>query len=257
MRCFCSCFLGVFFMLSACAPRAVDATKALVVAVDPAIGSPFVYQAATEQYGGFEVDLCKYLAEKLGRPLKIQSGQWGELPEMVRRKKVDLVLNAIEKPVTGDAPKGLSFTEPYYTAYQKLAVHNEDNYTYNLSDLKAKKVGVVLNSIGALLLQELNRLKKSEISIVTYTTPDELFAALANKEVMATLTERAVASWYAWKSKQIKLTGDAITTPLPYVALVRTDNAELLASVNAILKTAGQDPAFQAIFDKWHVSIKR
>ncbi len=257
MRCFRSCFLGVVFMLSACAPRAVDATKALVVAVDPAIGSPFVYQAATEQYGGFEVDLCKYLAEKLERPLKIRSGQWGELPEMVRRKKVDLVLNAIEKPVTGDAPKDLSFTEPYYTAYQKLAVHNEDNYTYNLSDLKAKKVGVVLNSIGALLLQELNRLKKSEIGIVTYTTPDELFAALANKEVTATLTERAVASWYAWKIKQIKLTGDAITTPLPYVALVRTDNAELLASVNTILKTAGQDPAFQAIFDKWHVSIKR
>jgi arginine/lysine/histidine transporter system substrate-binding protein len=249
--------LGVVFMLSACAPRPSDDANALVVAMDPAIGSPFVYQAATEQYGGFEVDLCKYLAEKLKRPLKIQSGQWSELPELVRRKKVDLVLNAIEKPVTGHAPKALSFTEPYYTAYQKLAVHNDDNYTYNLSDLKAKKVGVVLNSIGALLLAELNRLKKSEITIVTYTTPDELFAALASKEVTATLTERAVASWYAWKNKQIKLTGDAITTPLPYVALVRTENTELLKAVNAVLKTAGQDPAFQAIFDKWHVSIKR
>lgn len=253
-RCF---FLGVLLGLSACAPRAADTTQALVVAMDPAIGSPFVYQASTEQYGGFEVDLCNYLAEKLERPLKIQPGNWGGLPEMVRRKKVDLALNAIEKPVSGAAPKNLSFTEPYYTAYQKLAVHNNDNYTYNLSDLKAKKVGVVVNSVGALLLQEFNRLKKSEISIRTYNTPDELFAALANKEVTATLTERAVASWYAWKSKQIKLTGDAITTPLPYVALVRTDNTELLAAVNTIFKKAGKDPAFQAIFDKWHVSIKR
>lgn len=257
MRGFRCAILGVLLMLLACAPRTGDTTKALVVAMDPAIGSPFVYQAATEQYGGFEVDLCKYVAEKLGRPLKIQPAQWSTLPDMVRRKKVDLALNAIEKPVTGDAPKELSFTEPYYTAYQKLAVHNEDNYTYNLSDLKTKKVGVVLNSIGALLLQELNRLKKADISIVTYTTPDALFAALASKEVTATLTERAVASWYAWKSKQIKLTGDAITTPLPYVALVRTENAELREAVDAILKTAGQDPDFQAIFDKWHVSIKR
>ena len=253
LRCF---FLGVLLSLSACAPK-TDTPQALVVAMDPAIGSPFIYQASPEQYGGFEVDLGKYLAEKLERPLKIQPGHWGDLPEMVRRKKVDLALNAIEKPVNGEAPKNLSFTASYYTAYQKLAVHNNDNYTYNLSDLKAKKVGVVVNSIGALLLQELNRLKKSEISIRTYNTPDELFAALAKKEVTATLTERAVASWYAWKNKQIKLTGDAITTPMPYVALVRTENAELLSAVNTIFKEAGKDPAFQAIFDKWHVSIKR
>lgn len=253
LRCF---VLGALLSFSACAPK-VDAPKALVVAMDPAIGSPFVYSASPDQYGGFEVDLGKYLAEKLERPLKVQPGNWGSLPDMVRRKKVDLALNAIEKPVNGQAPKNLSFTEPYYTAYQKLTVHNTDNYTYNLSDLKAKKVGVVANSIGALLLEELNRLKKSEISIQTYDTPDALFAALAKKEVTATLTERAVASWYAWKNKQIKLTGDAITTPLPYVALVRTEDAELLSAVNAIFKDAGKDPAFQAIFDKWHVSIKR
>ena len=250
--------LGGAMGLSTCAPSASNpGEKPLVVAMDPAIGSPFVYEAAKDQYGGFEVDLGKYLAEKLNRPFRVQTGKWGTLPELVRRKKADLALNAIEKPVDANAPEGLRFTEPYYTAYQKLAVHNDDNYTYNLSDLKDKKVGVIEHTVAALLLQELNRLKKSDIDIVTYATPEELFEALSTKAVTATLTERAVASWFAWKYKTIKLTGDPITTPLPYVGLVRQDDAELKTEIDKILKNATQDPNFQAIFDKWHVSIKR
>lgn len=250
-------WVGAVLLLSTCAPAPTDTPKALVFAMDPALGSPFVYEASPKNYGGFEVDLGKYIAAKLERPFQVQAGAWASLPDLVRRKKADVALSAIEKTTDASAPKALQFTGPYYTAYQKLAVHGDDNYTYNLSDLKGKKVGVVMNSVGALLLEELNRLKKSQIEIKAYQTPEALFAALSKKEVTATLTERAVASWYAWKISNIKLTGDAITTPLPYVGLVRAEDEELLAAIDEILKKAVKDPEFQQIFDKWHVSIKR
>lgn len=250
-------FLAGALLLSACAPAASDTPKALVFAMDPALGTPFVYEASAKNYGGFEVDLGKYIATKLERPFQVQTGSWGSLPELVRRKKADIALSAIEKTTDASVPKALQFTAPYYTAYQKLTVHADDNYTYNLSDLKGKKVGVVKHSVGALLLEELNRLKKSQIEIKAYETPEALFSALFKKEVTATLTERAVASWHAWKNKDLKLTGDAITTPLPYVGLVRAEDQELLKAVNDILTQAVKDPEFQKIFDKWHVSIKR
>ncbi len=249
--------LMVFSLLWGCTPTTETAVKPLRVGMDPAIGRPFVYEATEKTYGGFEVELSQYIADKLERPLEIQAHRWNELPTLVQRKKIDLALSAIEKPEKAPAPDKLAFTPAYYTAYQKLSVHNSDNFTYNLSDLNNKKVGVVLNSVGALLLTELNKIKKAGIKIQTFPTPEAVFEALSKKEITAALTERAVASWYAWKHKNVKLTGDAITTPLPYVGLLNQESEALKKDIEAVFKAARQDPEFQAIFDKWHVSIKK
>lgn len=225
--------------------------------MDSRVGIPLVYKIAEGQFGGFEVEIGHYLGQKLHRKVQIVDVDWDKLEETVRKKKADLALNAIEKPLDNAIPAGLAYTAHYYTAFQQLAVHAEDKFTYNLSDLKGKKVGVVTDSVGALLLQELNRLKHAEIQIVTYDTPAAVFKALVGKEVMATLTERAFASWYSWKDKEVRLTGEPITSEIPYVGMVRADNSELLEHINAILLDVGKDPDFRAIFDKWHVGIKR
>lgn len=224
--------------------------------MDPRIGEPFVYQPAKDQYGGFEVDISRYVADKLGRPLEIVSVRWPQLPETVRNKKADLALNAIEKPA--QALPELSHTDRYYTAYQQLTVTKKDKFTYSLSDLKGKKVGIVEGSVAQLLLQELNKLKQAKIAVKSFATPQAAFDALASGQIQATFTERAFASWFSWQKKGlIRLTGDPVTAETPYVALIRADNSELKKSVNEILVKARKDPAFKKIFDKWHVSIRR
>jgi len=247
-------------LLSACPdkPPSEQPSPELKVAMDPKIGVPFVRQIGEDQYGGFEVDILKYLADKLKRELKIQATDWETLPEQVRKKRVDLALNAIEKPLAAeDTPSDLAYTEHYYTAFQKLAVHESDDFTYNLSDLKSKKVGVVEGSVGALLLQELNQLKDVGIQIEIFATPEAAFNSLENKEITATLTERSVASWLSWQRNKVKLTGEPIGPEVPYVGLVHADNPLLLNAINKILKAGREDPEFQAIFDKWHVSIRQ
>lgn len=248
--------MALIMSLSGCPASEPQGPKALVVAMDPRIGAPYVYEPDAKQYGGFEVEVCRYLASKLGRPLEIRPVRWPQLAETVRRRQADLALNAIEKPAKEPAPAELAYTEHYYTAYQQLAVRKSDKFTYNLSDLKGKKVGVVEGSVAQLLLNELNQLKQAKIAIAPYPTPAAAFADLGAGKLQATLTERAFAGWFSREGK-IRLAGDRITGELPYVGLVRADQPELLKQLNATLVAARKDPAFSKIFDKWHVSIKR
>lgn len=250
----------LLILLSACPSQSENSdTVLLKVAMDARIGKPFVYSLGQEGgFGGFEVDVCQYLANKLGRKLEIVNTPWDKLPESLHKKKVDLVLNAIERPLDGgSAPQDLAFTAHYYTAYQQLTVSSKDEFTYNLSDLKGKKLGVVKDSIGVLLIQELNRLKQSKIQLLTYDSPEQVFDALRKKELAAALTERAIASWFAWKDEALRLTGEPITDEIPYVGLVHQDNSQLLSEINRILQEARKDTEFLALYDKWHVSIKR
>lgn len=268
--------VSLLLLLTGCPAEQATGPQALRVAMDPQIGLPFIEKKLEKQlakpaadsaeaskppktqYQGFEVDIANYLATKLQRPLEIVETRWPELPRQVLRKKADLALNALEKPLGEQpAPEGLSFTEHYYTAYQQLTVGQKDNFTYNLSDLKGKPVAVIENSVGAIFLEELNKLKKTNIAIKTFKTPAEAFASLAKGQVKAVLSERAVASWFAWNNKNIKLAGEPISQEIPYVGLVQQENSELLSAINSALRAAHKDPKFRAIFDKWHVSIKR
>lgn len=249
-------------LLAGCPPKQPDpATLAarLSVGLDPNIGRPFVYKIQTaEKYGGFEYEILKYLAKKLGKKLEVKEIAWEKLLESVSRKEVDLALNAIEKPQANtNLPPHLAFSEHYYTAFQQLTVRKSDKFTYNLSDLRKKKIGVIAESVSQVLLDDLNRLKDAGIQVQPYDDPDTLFQDLGQSRLNAVLSERALASWYQSKVPGLRLTGEPITPETPYVGVVHSENVELLKQLNLALKAARKDPAFMKIFSKWHMSIRR
>jgi len=234
--------------------------------MDPNIGKPFIYKleptaktASSDNYGGFEFEIVRYLARKLNKKLEIKELAWEKLLESVSKKEVDLALNAIEKPEANNPqlPAGLLFTEHYYTAYQQLVVRKADTFTYNLSDLKGKKVGVIRDSVSQILLDDLNRLKEAGIGVQAYDEPETLFQDLAQSRLNGVLSERALAGWYLWTVPGLRLTGEPITPETPYVGVVQAENKELLEQINQVMRKALKDPVFMKIFSKWHVSIRR
>ena len=231
--------------------------------MDPHLGRPFVYRVEnSDAWGGFEVEIVRYLAGKLGRKLELVAVSWDDLPAAVASDKIDLALNAIEKPQSEQVtehplPEHVSFTEHYYTAFQQLVVRKKDSFTYNLSDLKGKKVGVIRDSVSQILLDDLNRLKQAGLKVVAYEAPERLFQDLAAAKLHAVLSERALAGWFIFKVSGLRLTGEPITAETPYVGLVHQENQRLREQLNSILRAARKDPAFIQIFSRWHVSIKR
>ena len=70
--------------------------KPLRWGTDPTGGAPFVYQDAVGNYTGFEWDFAAYLAKKLGRTSAMVAGDWSNLPQLLDKDTIDVVLNGYE-----------------------------------------------------------------------------------------------------------------------------------------------------------------
>lgn len=256
-------FLLVLF-LGGCKPENVQPTDSptlpiatvLKVGMDPHLGLPFIQKITRAQqvsYGGFEVDVIQFLAQKLKRQIQIVEVPWDKLLEAVQTGQVDMALNALEKPIKANIYPDVRYSSHYYSSFQQLVILKQDNFTYNLSDLKGKSIGVVKNSTAEALLKELNPLKKANMDIRRFPDPSTLFSALVQRKIKAVLADRAVAQWYKWKYPVLKLTGDRILES-PFVIAIHQNQSELLKQINQQLKENARKPDFISIFVRWHLS---
>lgn len=233
--------------------KKIESTRKLRVAVDANTGFPFVhFNRDIEAYGGFEYDVAEYIAQKFNAKLEILPTSWEELLPVLKEGKADIVLNGIEEPEKHDKKSNFLFSKPYYVSHQQIMVPKSDNFTYNLSDLDKKKVGVIQSSAASAMLDELNRLKGTKISLIHYPKPEPMFSALGEGDIDALLTERAIGSWFSWQNEKVKNTGEKILEH-SYVVAMRETDTRLFRRLNYILEQAPEDKAFKAIEKKWHL----
>lgn len=182
---------ALFCSASLVACQTGSSSASLRVGMDTHLGLPFIAPLENETvYTGFEYDLAEYLATKLGRSLEIVDTPWERLLERLSAGKADLVLSSMEKPSQRQEQTFLYSTH-YYTTYQKLSVRSDDNFTYNLSDLKGEKVGVIEGSVSELLIEDLNKMKNAAIQLQPFLEPQGMFEALAAGELIPLVSSKA------------------------------------------------------------------
>ena len=81
------------FVLSLALPVVATAQPPLRWGMDETGGAPYVYDNRKK---GFELDLAAFLAKELGRTSEPISGEWKDLPELLKRGDIDIVLNGYE-----------------------------------------------------------------------------------------------------------------------------------------------------------------
>jgi polar amino acid transport system substrate-binding protein len=109
---------------------------ALRWAADAEGGGPFVYPRDDDpsRYQGVEVALAELLAKKLGVQAQFTQGQWGRLPELLKRGDADIVLNGYEwKPALAER---YGTTLPYYVYELQMLVRKDDTRFSQLADLR-------------------------------------------------------------------------------------------------------------------------
>ena len=88
---------------------------------------------------GFSIDYLNLLASKIGIKVEYISGHsWSEYMQMVRKNKIDMMLNIMRTP---QRESFLHFTQPY--AGTKKAIFTNDATIKTLRDLEGKVVSVV------------------------------------------------------------------------------------------------------------------
>ncbi len=212
---------------------------------------PFEYiNETTKKFEGFDVDLMKAIAKKLGLKVEFKNVAWeGIIPGLVTHQ-YDCICSAMT--ITKEREKQVDFSDPYFIASQVIVVRANDNRIHGVKDLEGKVVGVQLGTTGDFFAEKL--LKEGiHFTLKKYkTTPDALLD-LKNGNLDAVIIDNGIALWMAKKCPEDYkvITGNKSLTHEEYGIAVAKDNPGLLKAINKALKEIKEDGTYQKIYEKW------
>ncbi|MFT9097416.1 transporter substrate-binding domain-containing protein [Liquorilactobacillus sp.] len=194
---------------------------------------------------GFEVDLGKALAKKMGVKAKFVPTKWDSLIAGVGASKYDIVLNNITQ--TPERKKVYIFSKPYiYSRYALIS--SKKNKINNLKEVKNKKFAEGTGTNNEILA------KKYKATIVSSGDFATSLSLIRQGRVNGTIN--AAEAYYAYAksnkvsdlhfkdlSKQVK--------PVKISALLNKKNKKLQGRINKALQTLRNDGTLQKLSKKY------
>jgi polar amino acid transport system substrate-binding protein len=215
-------------------------------------GAPYIIEKPDGSVTGFEVELADYLGEKLGRKPQFVQGAWPQLPDLLDRGDIDIVLNGYEW--SPNLEKRFASTVPYYIYKLQLIVRKADTSIKDWDDLRGKAIGVLKGSAAERYLE---KRFGNQIKLHSYDTgvTDVMDLVTKQQELQATVQDVPAANYYLPQFPELHALG-APVEPGYYVIYVRRDNPDLLRQLNEALRQAmrgGEDGPLGRIYRKYGV----
>lgn len=208
--------------------------------------SPWTYHDETDALVGYDVEVAKAIAEKLGVEAEFVEGEWDGLLSGLSAGRYDIMVNGVT--VTDDRREAYDFSTPY--AYERTAVITLGSNTdiNSLDDLNGKHTANTISSTYAQIAEDHG---------ATVTGVDDLnqtFELLLSGRIDATLN--AEMTFYDYVKAQpdadIKiavLTEDANEIAIPMRK--GDDTATLRAAIDQALAELRQDGTLTALSEKY------
>ncbi len=122
----------------------LQAKGTIVVGIDDQF-PPMGFVGEDGELTGFDVELAKLVAEKIGVEAKIQPINWDSKEMELNSGKIDVIWNGYT--ITAERINEVEFTKPYLNNQQVLVVAN-DSKVKTKADLEGKVVGAQVESAG-------------------------------------------------------------------------------------------------------------
>ena len=99
--------------------------------------SPFSYYNDKNELVGYDVDVARVVAEKLGLKIEFLTAPWDAMLAAFDAGKADAVFNQVS--ITDERKKKYEYSVPYTVVYGAIIVHKDNNDIKSFEDLKGKK----------------------------------------------------------------------------------------------------------------------
>ena len=222
---------------------------------DPTGGAPYVYQNASGEFIGFEVELASYLAERIGRIPVMKKGEWSKLPELLDKSSnsseaIDVVLNGYE--LRDDLPKSYSVTIPYYAYRLALIVHRDNESISNWNDLavmkpRKKTVGVLIGSVAH---EDAKSLYGSQIDLKLTEDVANVIGLVKDKQLDATIQDNPAAIYFLKENPALQTVGQPRQLGF-YVMYLRKMDKQLTEALNSAIRSGFEDGTIPRIYQKY------
>ncbi|MEH7013476.1 transporter substrate-binding domain-containing protein [Neobacillus niacini] len=221
--------------------------KTLVMATS-ADYAPFEYIESdkSDDIIGFDVDLAKAIAGKLGYEVEVKDMDFGGLIQSLKSGQADFVLAGMTP--TEKRKNNVDFSDIYYTA-QHMIISNKDSGIETLEDLEGKTIGVQLGSIQEGKAEEIN--ETVAIKVENRNRIPELIQEMKAGRFDAVLIEDTVAKGYL--DKEADLTSFTISDDPEEAgsAIAFPKDSDLTEKFNQELKKMKENGELQELVVKW------
>ena len=204
---------------------------------------PFEYRDGLE-ITGFDVEIAKKVAEKLGKELVIEDMAFDSLIMALNSDKIDFI--AAGMTATDERKTQVDFSDSYFNSQQMIIVKADDTSISTAEDLVGKKVGVQLGTTGDLFVSGTEGIAE----IAQFQTGTLAVMDLKNGKIDAVVIDAEPAKKMIEGQSDLKLL-DAPFIEEEYAIAVKKGDADVLTAINETLADIKADGTYDEIYTKY------
>lgn len=208
--------------------------------------APWTYHDESGELVGFDTEVGKLIAAKLGVEAEFVEGDWEGLFAGLDNGRYDAVINGVE--ITDERSEKYDFTEPYAYIRTALIVRNDNTEINTFEDLAGKTTANSLNSTYQYLAQDYGA------TVSNVEALNDTLEMVLSGRVDATLNAEVSYSDYMGEHpdaelKVVALTEDASLVSIP---LRKGDETEALRqAINQAIKELRESGELAALSEKY------
>src|SRR6185295_17542437 len=193
---------------------------------------------------GFEVDLVRALATRLGLRETFVQNDWSNLVPSLERGDFDLIVNGLEDT---QAVRGrILVSRPYFNFAEQLVVRKGSTLR-TLDALRGHRVGTLASSLAHQILRA-----RPGIEVVLYGGQEEPYRDLALHRTDAVLLDSIIATRYGLTKPELEL-ADPDVARGSYVIGLRKGDEDLRDAIDGLLTPLEKEGELHRIFARWHL----
>lgn len=201
---------------------------------------PFTYHDASGKLVGFDVEIGREIAKRVGVKAEFVEGKWDGLIAGLDAKRYDAVINQVS--ITPERKAKFDFSEPYISSKAVLIVNSNNTAIKSFDDLKGKKSAHTLTSNYAQLA------RKYGAEVVGTDGFDQSVSLVAQGRADATINDNL--SFLDFKKHKpdapVKIVASQNDAEQVGV-LIRKNEGELQQAINKALDGIKADGTYQKI----------
>lgn len=216
----------------------------LVVALEGA-WQPWSYHDSSDTLVGYDVEVSRAIAEKLGVEPEYVESDWDSLFAGLDAGRYDMVCNGVE--VTEERAKTYDFTTPYGYIHTALAVRKDNEDIHTFEDLKGKTTA---NSLASTYME---LAESYGATVQGIDTLEETIQLLTAGRIDATLN--ADVSFYDYLNvhpdadfKLVAQTAEASHVAIP---VLKSEDTAYLDALNTAIEELRADGTLKTLSEKY------